>query len=61
VVAALTLPVSAQTSQPPFKLTYDSPASKWTDALPLDNGRSRRDASNCRGVVPQSKEPATVS
>jgi len=39
VTAALTLPALAQTSQPRFNLTYDQPASKWTEALPLGNGR----------------------
>jgi alpha-L-fucosidase 2 len=39
VMAALTFPVLAKTNQPPFKLTYDKPASKWTEALPLGNGR----------------------
>jgi hypothetical protein len=39
VLAALTLTVSARVDQPLFKLTYDKPASKWTEALPLGNGR----------------------
>lgn len=39
VMAALTLPVSAETNRSPFSLTYDKPASKWTEALPVGNGR----------------------
>lgn len=39
VMVALTLTVSATATQPPFKLTYAKPASKWTEALPLGNGR----------------------
>jgi alpha-L-fucosidase 2 len=39
VMAALTLPVSANTNRSPFSLTYDKPASKWTEALPVGNGR----------------------
>jgi len=39
VLAALTLTVSATVNQSLFKLTYDKPASKWTEALPLGNGR----------------------
>ena len=27
------------TSQPRFNLTYDKPATRWTEALPLGNGR----------------------
>jgi hypothetical protein len=38
-MAALTLTVSATATQATFKLTYDRPASKWTEALPLGNGR----------------------
>ena len=38
-MAALALTVSATPTQAPFKLTYDKPASKWTEALPLGNGR----------------------
>src|ERR1700682_2080048 len=39
VLAALTLTVSATVNESLFKLTYDKPASKWTEALPLGNGR----------------------
>jgi alpha-L-fucosidase 2 len=39
VMGALTLPVSASASPSPFSLTYDKPATKWTEALPLGNGR----------------------
>ena len=39
VMAALTLTVSATATQSLFELTYDKPASKWTEALPLGNGR----------------------
>ena len=39
VLAALTLTVSARVNESLFKLTYDKPASKWTEALPLGNGR----------------------
>lgn len=39
VVAALTLPVSAHAIRSPFSLTYDQPASQWTEALPVGNGR----------------------
>ena len=39
VMAAVALSASAQTSQSRFKLTYANPASKWTEALPLGNGR----------------------
>jgi len=38
MLAALTLTVSATGNQP-FNLIYDKPASKWTEALPLGNGR----------------------
>ena len=33
------LSVSAAADQSKFKLTYDKPAAKWTEALPLGNGR----------------------
>ena len=39
VIAALTLPVSANASGSPFSLIYDKPASQWTEALPVGNGR----------------------
>ena len=39
VLVALTLTVSATVNESLFKLTYDKPASKWTEALPLGNGR----------------------
>jgi alpha-L-fucosidase 2 len=39
VVAAAVLTVTAQTSESRFKLTFDKPATKWTEALPLGNGR----------------------
>jgi len=39
VLAALTLTASATVNESLFKLTYDKPASKWTEALPLGNGR----------------------
>jgi hypothetical protein len=57
VMAALTLPVSAETSQPPFKLTYDSPASKWTDALPLGNGRIGAMLATAAAWSPNPKNP----
>lgn len=40
VVAAGALVISAAASaQSPLQLTYDKPASKWTEALPIGNGR----------------------
>ena len=39
IVAAAVLAVTAQTSESHFKLTFDKPATKWTEALPLGNGR----------------------
>jgi alpha-L-fucosidase 2 len=38
MLLTFTLPLSAAT-RTGFKLTYDKPASKWTEALPLGNGR----------------------
>jgi alpha-L-fucosidase 2 len=38
-VAATALNVAARASESDFKLTYDKPATKWTEALPLGNGR----------------------
>ena len=39
LVAVAGLNVAAGASESEFKLTYDRPASKWTEALPLGNGR----------------------
>lgn len=39
LLLTFTLPLSAATGRPGYKLTYDKPASKWTEALPLGNGR----------------------
>ena len=39
VVAFTALSTSAQGSHSGFKLTFDKPASKWTEAVPLGNGR----------------------
>jgi alpha-L-fucosidase 2 len=39
VMTAVALSASAETSQSRFKLTYADSASKWTEALPLGNGR----------------------
>jgi alpha-L-fucosidase 2 len=39
VVAAAALQVSALAAEPSLKLMYDKPAEKWTEALPLGNGR----------------------
>jgi alpha-L-fucosidase 2 len=39
ILAALALTVSASVKQSLFNLTYYKPASKWTEALPLGNGR----------------------
>ncbi len=39
VIAALTLPASANASGSPFSLIYDKPARQWTEALPVGNGR----------------------
>jgi alpha-L-fucosidase 2 len=40
ILAALTaLSTGARASDSGFKLTYDKPATKWTEALPLGNGR----------------------
>jgi alpha-L-fucosidase 2 len=39
VVAATALSVAAGASESDFNLTYDKPATKWTEALPLGNGR----------------------
>ena len=36
---AMALVVGAQPADPSFKLTFDKPASKWTEAVPLGNGR----------------------
>jgi len=38
-VAGVALSVAAQASESDFKLTYDKPATKWTEALPVGNGR----------------------
>ncbi|MBZ5516319.1 MAG: glycoside hydrolase family 95 protein, partial [Acidobacteriia bacterium] len=39
VVAATALSVAAGAFESDFNLTYDKPATKWTEALPLGNGR----------------------
>jgi alpha-L-fucosidase 2 len=39
VVAATALNVAVGAADPDPKLTYDKPATKWTEALPLGNGR----------------------
>ena len=39
VVAATGLSMAAGAAESGFKLTYDKPATKWTEALPLGNGR----------------------
>ena len=39
LVAAATLNVAAGASESEFNLTYDKPATKWTEALPVGNGR----------------------
>jgi len=39
VVAATALSVAARASESDFNLTYDKPAAKWTEALPVGNGR----------------------
>ena len=39
LVCVSVLSVSASTAQSDFKLAYDKPAAKWTEALPLGNGR----------------------
>ena len=39
LVAATALSTSARASDSGFKLTFDKPATKWTEAVPLGNGR----------------------
>ena len=39
VVAATALSAAAAAAESDLKLTYDKPAAKWTEALPLGNGR----------------------
>lgn len=39
LVAAIAPTITAATSDSDYKLTYDKPATKWTEALPLGNGR----------------------
>ena len=39
VAEAMALIAYAQASEPGFKLTFDRPATKWTEAVPLGNGR----------------------
>jgi len=39
LVAAIAPTIAAAASDSDFKLTYDKPATKWTEALPLGNGR----------------------
>jgi alpha-L-fucosidase 2 len=39
VVASTALNVAARASEPGYRLTYDKPATKWTEALPVGNGR----------------------
>ena len=39
LVAATALTAAAWPPYPNFKLTFDNPASKWTEAVPLGNGR----------------------
>jgi alpha-L-fucosidase 2 len=39
LVAVTVLNVAVGASESDFKLTYDKPATKWTEALPLGNGR----------------------
>ncbi|MGE5326916.1 MAG: glycosyl hydrolase family 95 catalytic domain-containing protein, partial [Deltaproteobacteria bacterium] len=39
LVAASSLSVATAEAEAGFKLTYDKPAAKWTEALPLGNGR----------------------
>jgi alpha-L-fucosidase 2 len=39
LLAATALHAADETSNSGFKLTFDKPASKWTEALPLGNGR----------------------
>ncbi|HEV8369322.1 MAG TPA: glycoside hydrolase family 95 protein [Pyrinomonadaceae bacterium] len=39
LVAAATLALAAKATDSDLKLTYDKPATKWTEALPLGNGR----------------------
>jgi alpha-L-fucosidase 2 len=39
VITAIALSPPVLAAEPEFKLTYDKPAAKWTEALPLGNGR----------------------
>ena len=39
VLASITVLSIAAAAQSELKLTYDKPAAKWTEALPLGNGR----------------------
>lgn len=39
ILAACTLPAGAQSSDSQYKLKFDKPASKWTEAVPIGNGR----------------------
>jgi alpha-L-fucosidase 2 len=39
MAAAIALNAGARASESGFKLTFDKPAAKWTEALPLGNGR----------------------
>ncbi len=39
IVAATALSVAAAAAESDLKLTYDKPAAKWTEAMPLGNGR----------------------
>ena len=39
LVAATALHAAGEVSDANFKLTFDKPATKWTEALPLGNGR----------------------
>jgi alpha-L-fucosidase 2 len=39
LVAAMVTSVAAATPDTQFKLTFDKPATKWTEALPIGNGR----------------------
>ncbi len=39
LLAAGALHATGRASEPKFNPTYDKPATKWTEALPLGNGR----------------------
>jgi alpha-L-fucosidase 2 len=39
LVTGTALQLRAATTEPDFSLTYDKPAEKWTEALPIGNGR----------------------